>query len=271
MNLFRFVDSIGYQPVMMGQIKGFLDRYRNPQTQQEFAAKHGQKPAMVASFADGSKLAMESAIMGNATGFHPACRGMRGHSCNHVKDLLRHFTVDDFSQGGLVDYVLGAEPHTGAFVIGFNDHPTKREYMQYFKFGDGPLYLFYTPYHLPHLQLPHSVARAVLFGDPTLTPRGAPVCEALTVAKRDLKADEILDGMGGFMCYGLIDSYDVCAANGLLPVALSVGCRLTHDVARDQPIRYSDVLLPPGRTCDRLRAEQDAHFGPVRAVRASAS
>src|SRR5688500_8355482 len=51
MNLFRFVDSIGYKPVLMGQIKGFLDRYRNPDTQREFAAKHGQKPAMVASYA----------------------------------------------------------------------------------------------------------------------------------------------------------------------------------------------------------------------------
>ncbi len=70
---------------------------------------------------------------------------------------------DDFKDGGLVDFVLGAEPHTGAFVMGYNDHPVKRQYMAYFKFGDGPLYMFYTPYHLPHLQLPHSVARAVLF------------------------------------------------------------------------------------------------------------
>jgi predicted homoserine dehydrogenase-like protein len=76
MNLFRFVDSMGYKPVLMGQIKGFLNRYRNPETQREFAQKHGQKAAMVASFADGSKLAIESAIMGNATGFVPGVRGM---------------------------------------------------------------------------------------------------------------------------------------------------------------------------------------------------
>jgi predicted homoserine dehydrogenase-like protein len=260
MNLFRFVQSMGYKPVLMGQIKGFLNRYRNPETQREFAAKHKQKPAMVASFADGSKLALESAIMGNATGFRPGQRGMYGHQCSHVKDLLTRFKVEDFKQGGLVDFALGAEPHTGAFVVGYNDHPVKQGYMSYFKMGDGPLYMFYTPYHLPHMQLPHSVARAVLFNDPTLTPMGAPVCDTVAVAKRDLKAGETLDGMGGFTCYGLIDSYEACRQENALPMALSVDCRLKRDVPKDQPIGYQDVELPRGRLCDKLRAEMQQHF-----------
>src|SRR5262245_28811250 len=260
MNLFRFAQSVGYKPVLTGQIKGFLDRYRNPETQQEFAAKHQQKPAMVASFADGSKLALESAIIGNATGFAPGRRGMYGHQCAHVKELLTQFSVNDFVNGGLVDFVLGAEPHTGAFVVGYNDHPVKQKYMSYFKMGDGPLYMFYTPYHLPHIQLPHSVARAVLFKDATLAPAGRPVCDTLAVAKRDLKAGEVLDGMGGFTCYGLVDSYDACRGNDLLPIALSVGCRLKRDLPKDQPISYRDVELPRDRLCDKLRAEQTAYF-----------
>ena len=260
MNLFRFVQSVGYKPVLTGQIKGFLNRYRNPATQQEFAAKHQQKSAMVASFADGSKLALESAIMGNATGFVPGRRGMYGHQCAHVKELLTKFSVSDFANGGLVDFVLGAEPHTGAFVVGYNDHPVKRKYMSYFKMGDGPLYIFYTPYHLPHIQLPHSVARAVLFKDATLAPAGRPVCDTLAVAKRDLKAGEVLDGMGGFTCYGLVDSYEACRRDDLLPMALSVGCRLKRDVSKDEPISHRHVELPRDRLCDKLRAEQTTYF-----------
>lgn len=265
MNLLRFVDSMGYRPVLTGQIKGFLDHYRNPETQRGFAEKYQQKAAMVASFADGSKLALESAIIGNATGFVPGKRGMYGHTCAHVKDLLQKFDVAAFANGGMVDFVLGAEPHTGAFVMAYNDHPVKKKYMAYFKFGEGPLYMFYTPYHLPHMQLPHSVARAVLFADPTLTPRGAPVCDTVAVAKRDLKAGERLDGMGGFTCYGLVDRYETLRAEDALPMALSVDCRLKRDIAKDQPIRNQDVELPPGRTCDRLRAEQTAHFAGKRA------
>lgn len=260
MNLFRFVDSMGYKPVLMGQIKGFLNRYRNPDTQREFAKKHDQKPAMVASFADGSKLAIESAIMGNATGFVPGVRGMIGHEVPHVKELLKRYRPEDFAAGGQVDFALGAEPHTGAFVMAFNDHPEKMKYMSYFKFGEGPLYMFYTPYHLPHMQLPHTVARAVLFKDPTLAPIGAPVCDTVSMAKRDLKAGERLDGMGGFTCYGMVDSYENCRRNDDLPIALSVDCVLKRDVAKDQPISYRDVELPAGRLCDKLRAEQTSHF-----------
>lgn len=263
MNLYRFAKTIGYRPVLMGQIKGFLDRYRNPETQRGFAAQHKQKPAMVAAFADGSKLSLEGTIMANATGFTVGQRGMFGPRCAHVKDVLTHFSAEQIlAGGGWVDYVLGAEPGTGAFVVGYNDHPIKREYMRYFKMGDGPLYVFYTPYHLPHLQLPLSVARAVLFHDATLAPLGGPLCDTFAVAKRDLKAGETLDGMGGFTCYGLIDAHAVCQADNLLPMALSQGCRLKREIPKDHPITYADVELPPGRLCDKLRAEQDAFFAP---------
>ncbi len=261
MNLYRFVKSAGYRPVLMGQIKGFLDRYRNPDTQREFAARHGQKPTMVAAFADGSKLALEGTIMANATGFGVVRRGMVGPRCSHVREVTEHFSVDDLTRSGCVDYVLGAEPGTGAFVVGYDDRPVRREYMRYFKMGEGPIHVFHTPYHLPHLQLPLSVARAVLFHDPTIAPVGGPVCDAFAVAKRDLRAGEILDGMGGFTCYGLIDRYEVCRGEDLLPMALSQGCRVVTDVPKDRPLRIADVELPPGRLVDRLRAEQTAYFG----------
>ena len=110
--------------------------------------------------------------MANATGFKPAVCEMYGHKCAHVKDLLTLFSPDDILRGEIVDFALGAEPHTGAFVVGYNEHPINRQYMNYFKMGEGPFYMFYTPFHLPHLQISLSVARAVLFQDPTLTPIG---------------------------------------------------------------------------------------------------
>ena len=260
MNMYRFLDSMGYQPVLMGQLKGFLDRYRNPATQLELATRIGQNPTVLSCFADGSKLALEAAIMGNATGFVPQVRGMRGYPCAHVNDMLKRFTPDDFAGGGLVEYALGAAPHTGAFVICINDHPEKRKLMAYLKMGEGPLYMFYTPYHLPPWQIPHSVARAVLFNDPTITPRGAPVCDTVSYAKRDLKAGETLDGVGGFACYGMVERHEVCQRENSLPIAISLDCRLKRDIAKDQPLSYADIDLPPGRLCDKLRVEQAARF-----------
>ncbi|MGB7630095.1 MAG: hypothetical protein WBM29_03320 [Candidatus Deferrimicrobium sp.] len=261
MNLYRFAKTIGLKPVLAGNLKGMIDPYRTPDTQREFAEKYHQKPKMITSFADGTKLSMETTVLANATGFRVGKRGMFGPRCSHVKDSLKHFPLELFKDGGLVDYLLGAEPHTGAFVLGFTDHPLKRQYMNYFKMGDGPLYVFYTPYHLPHVQVATTAARAVLFHDATVAPLGKPSCEVITVAKRDLKKGELLDGIGGFACYGMIDNSSACRKENLLPMGLSNGCRLTVDVRRDQAVAYSDIELPQRRLCDKLKGEQNAHFG----------
>ncbi|MGE0607142.1 MAG: NAD(P)H-dependent oxidoreductase [Pirellulales bacterium] len=270
MNLLRFVRTIGYQPVMAGNIKGFINRHRNPDTQREFAAKNNQQPAMITSFADGTKLSMEAAILANATGFGVGQRGMFGHACGHVKDVLQHFQADDLlASGGLVDYVLGAEPGTGAFVVGYNENPIKQQYMRYFKMGDGPLYCFYTPYHLPHLQVAVTVARATLFHDAAVTPLGPPRCDVVAVAKRGLKAGETLDGIGGFTCYGTIDNADTARQENLLPMGLSEGCRVVRDVPQDRALCRDDVELPPDRVSDRLRTEQDTMFAESPAAAAA--
>jgi predicted homoserine dehydrogenase-like protein len=262
MNLFRFVKTIGYRPVMAGNIKGLLDPYRTPETQKDFAEAHNQRTKMVTSFADGTKLAMENTVIANATGFGVDRRGMRGPECDHAKEAVNHFPLEEQlrGDGGLVDYILGAEPGPGVFVVGHNDDPVRQQYMQVFKMGDGPFYVFYTPYHLPHLETPLTAARAVLFEDAAITPQGGPVCEVITLAKRDLDAVETLDGSGGFTCYGVIENAEAARRDDLLPMGLSNGCRLKSDVAKDQPLTYDDVVLPDGRLCDRLREEQNDRF-----------
>jgi predicted homoserine dehydrogenase-like protein len=260
MNLFRWVDSIGYRPVLAGNIKGLQDHYRNPETQRGFAEQHKQKPKMITSFADGTKISMEMAVVANATGFGVAVRGMKGPECGHVTEAVDCFTEEELSRGGIVDFILGAEPGPGVFVIGFNDHPVLSQYASYLKMGDGPYYTFYVPYHLPHLEAPLTVARAVLFADAAIAPMGAPVADVLTAAKTDLAAGQVLDGIGGFHCYGMVDNIDVSRAGDCLPMSLAEGCTLRRDIVKDAIIGYTDVELPPGRLCDQLRAEQVEYF-----------
>jgi predicted homoserine dehydrogenase-like protein len=261
MNMFRFVQTIGYRPVLAGNVKGFLDHHRNPDTQKGFADAHGQRPFMVTSFADGTKLSLEATVLANATGFKVRRRGMEGPRLGHVRDLLDAYDPKELLDQGVVEYVLGAEPGSGAFVVGYNDDPMLMPYMSYFKLGDGPLYMFYRPFHLTHLEAPLSVARAVLFGDATIAPAGGPVCEVTTMAKRDLEAGEELDGIGGYNCYGLIDNLEDARRDDVLPIGQAAGARLTRPVAQDQPISNADVELPEGRLVDKLRAQQADHFG----------
>jgi predicted homoserine dehydrogenase-like protein len=262
MNLFRYVSTIGLRPVLAGNIKGFIDPYRTPETQRAFAESVGQGPKMITSFADGTKLSMETTLVANATGFGVARRGMRGPSCAHVKDVLGFFEPEELLDGGFVDYVLGAEPGTGAFVVGYTEHPVQRDYLRHFKMGDGPFYVFYTPWHLPQAEASLTAARAAIFHDASVTPLAGPCCDVVTIAKRDLRAGELLDGIGGFLSYGTIENVDVSRRERLLPMGLSEGCELLTDVAIDEPITYENVRVPEGRLVDDLRTEQDALYQP---------
>ena len=264
MNLYRFIQSIGFTPVLAGNIKGLQDPYRTPATQKAFADKYHQKPRMVTSFADGTKISMEMAVVANATGHRAGRRGMYGPRCEHVKDALTLFPTDQLLNGGLVDYILGAEPSPGVFVLGYNEHPIPRRYMTYHKMGDGPFYVFYTPYHLCNFEVPITAARAALFRDATIAPAGPPVCEVLTVAKRALRAGDELDGIGGFTCYGMLENRHEFQAGDYLPMGLAQGCRLKRNLQRDEAVSYADVDIPAGRLVDVLRGEQDRLFGGVR-------
>ena len=259
MNMIRFVRSIGLKPVVAGNLKGLYDRYRTPETQRGFAEKANQKAATMTSFADGTKLSMELNVLANATGFRAGKRGMHAAAIPHVNDSSK-FYADKLIEGGMVDFLVGAAPANGAFVLGHSEDPVKAAYLKYLKMGDGPLYTFYTPFHLPQLEIPLTVARAVLFRDATVAPIGKPVCDSIAIAKRDLKAGETLDGIGGFACYTLLENYDVSHGEKLLPMGVSEGCILKRGVPKDQAVTYADVNLPKGRLCDKLRQEQDLLF-----------
>jgi predicted homoserine dehydrogenase-like protein len=265
MNLYRFVKGLGVKPVVCGNIKGLHDPYRNPTTQEGFAKKWGQNPAMVTSFADGSKISFEQAIVANGTGMRVAKRGMHGPTVlggTSLKDCVNSlYPLEDILEGpGIVDYVVGAEPGPGVFILGTHDHPTQQHYLNLYKLGEGPLYLFYTPYHLCHFEVPSTVARAVLFNDAALTPIGKPYVEVVATAKTDLKAGQVIDGIGHYMTYGLCENADTTASENLLPIGVAEGCVLKRDIAKDQVITYDDVLLPEGRLVDKLRQEQATYF-----------
>jgi len=218
---------------------------------------------MVTSFADGTKISFEQAIVANAFGFTIEKRGMRGADHReHIDSGVKDFDVDRLRElGGVVDYVVGAQPGPGVYVYATHDDPKQRHYLNLYKLGEGPLYSFYTPYHLCHFEVPTSIARAVLLGDTVMAADGAPRVDVVTTAKRDLKAGEILDGLGEYLTYGQCETAAVTAASQLLPIGAAEGCVLKRDIAKDAVVTYDDVTLPVGRLIDELRAEQVARFG----------
>jgi predicted homoserine dehydrogenase-like protein len=262
MNLVRWVRGLGLTPRVIGNIKGLQDPYRTPTTQKGFAEKWGQNPAMVTSFADGSKISFEQAIVANATGFVVKSRGM-SRGLEYRDDVMKIGQLYDVEEcrrlGGIIDYVVGT-PLTKVYVLAEHPDPKQQHYLSLYKMGDGPLYPFFIPYHLVHFETPMSIARVALFRDPLAPPLGGPVVEVCAVAKTNLSAGNILDDYGMYMTYGEAVNASEMSSNRYLPEGLVEGCKLKRDIAKDAVITYDDVELPPNRLADRLRAEQYRHF-----------
>lgn len=263
MNLVRWVKGLGLIPRVVGNVKGLQDPYRNPTTQKGFADKWGQNPAMVTSFADGSKISFEQTIVANATGFKVRSRGMsRGLEYrDDVMNIGKLYDIDEVrALGGIVDYVVGT-PLTKVYVLAEHTDPKQQKYLNLYKMGEGPLYSFFTPYHLVHFEVPNSIARAFLFKDSLAPPLAGPIVEVCAVAKRDLQAGEVLDDYGMYMTYGEAVNTEEMNSKQYLPEGLVEGCKLRRAIKKDVVLTYADVELPPGRLADKLRAEQYRQFG----------
>jgi predicted homoserine dehydrogenase-like protein len=262
MNLYRWVKGLGLTPRVMGNIKGLQDPYRNPSTQQGFAEKWGQNPAMVTSFADGSKISFEQAIVANATGMVVKSRGM-SRGAEYKDDVMKIGKLYDIEElrrlGGIVDYVVGT-PFTKVYCLAEHPDPKQQHYLNLYKMGEGPLYSFFLPYHLVHFEVPNAIARVALLRDSIARPLGGPVVEVCAVAKRDLKAGEVLDDYGMYMTYGEAVNTDEMSNGRYLPEGLVEGCKLSRNIAKDAVLTYDDVELPKGRLADQLRAQQYRHF-----------
>jgi predicted homoserine dehydrogenase-like protein len=256
-----FARVVGLEVVCAGKGKNNrLDRTATMKTVEAEAVARGMSPRMLAAFVDGTKTMAEMASLANATGLAPDVRGMHGPRAD-LADLLRVFVPRPdggiLGRRGAVEYAVG-DVAPGVFVIVASSSDAVRRDLAYLKAGEGPYYLLHRPYHLASLEAPISVARAVLWGEPTMQAAGAPVAECVAAAKRDLRAGEVLDGIGGETVYGLIDTASAAAAAGAVPLGIARGARLRRDVPAGAVLTDADLVLDERLVVVGLRRVQDA-------------
>lgn len=277
LNLVRHVEAMGLQPLVCGNIKGLQDRTRNPTTQEAYARQWNQTPTMVTSFADGTKMTAEQVVVANAVGLKVSQRGMIGRDHRgHVDDLVGFYDIDELrALGGIVDYVVGSVPSPGIYVLAAARDDNQAFFLDLGKLGKGPLYSFYTAWHLTVLEFGISIARVALCRDTVIGNAAAPSLDVVAAAKRPLRQGETIDGIGGYMTYGVAENHDVTRRQNLLPMGLAEGCRLKRDLPADQVLTYDDVEAPAGSLVHALRREQDRLFpldgGAARGVEASSA
>jgi predicted homoserine dehydrogenase-like protein len=239
--LIEEVELMRLRPIMIGNIKGFLNRYANPENIKYEADIRNLDYKMCVTYTDGTKLAIEMAIMCNATGFVPYKGKMEGPRMKWVGDVLDYYDFDAISKEPVVEYILGAEPSGGVFVVAECHSPYQKRLLKYYKMGDGPYYVFYRPYHLCHIETAYAIGRMVFDKEPLLVPWKGRVANINAVAKKDLVPGAILDEPGMYTVYGEMALQSVIDENRWALVHEVNGRKVKKPIMRDSPICVDDL------------------------------
>ncbi|MDP4083772.1 MAG: SAF domain-containing protein [Bacillota bacterium] len=263
--LFEFAKTMGLEVLVAGKGKNnpFIPT-SNPDVVAEEAKMKKMSAHMLAAFQDGTKTMAEMNLLSNAIGLVPDKVGMHGVSAD-VKTVADQLNLKEnggvLDNFGVVEYVNGLAP--GVFVIVKSDLEPVDDELRYLKVGKGPHYVFYRPYHLASLETPITIAKAVLEHDSSIHPLGAPISETVAVAKRDIKAGERIDGIGGYSVRGVLETHQDMKTNGHIPIGLISG-----KVVATKNIKFGEFLteenceLDKSTTVWKLRALQDQLFTP---------
>ena len=263
--LYDYAKGLGFDVKVVGKGKNNpLALTCNPDTVADIAKAKGASPKMICAFKAGTKTMVEMTAMANATGFLPDVTGAHGPESD-VKGLNDVLSLKSEGRGGIlnsygvIEYVNGVAP--GVFVIVGTDQPDIAAEMTYLDMGPGPNYTLYRPYHLCSLETPMSVAKACIDGEPTIVPACCRVAEVGTIAKKDMKAGEYLDGIGGYTIRGTFMAAEEADATNALPMGLvDKKTKLLKDVKEGDLITYDHVELNNDNLIVQLRRIQDNLF-----------
>jgi predicted homoserine dehydrogenase-like protein len=234
----------------------------------------GMNPKMFNAFLDGSKPAIESTAIANATGLQVQAEGITfaPASVEQIPTVMRLKSEGGvLSAKGVVDVVsslntdgtsVGYDIRKGVWVCveAPNDYIQRcfKEY-QVFTDPDGRCMVQYKKWHLIGLELGISVASVGLRREPTGVAQHFNA-DVVATAKRNLKAGELLDGEGGYTVFGKLSPANVSLEVGSLPLGLAHHLKLRRDVAKDQSLTWDDVVIDEEQPAYRVRKEMEALF-----------
>jgi predicted homoserine dehydrogenase-like protein len=260
--LYNFAGMLGFEVVCLGKGKNNpIDFEATPDSCREEAERKSMNPKMLAAFKDGSKTMVELAAMSNATGLVPDVPGMHGLKVD-VPDLHKVLIPKEdggiLSRRGCVDYSTG-KVAPGVFVVVTSPDRRIRLDMKFLSMGEGPYYTFYRPFHLCNVETPVSIAEAVLYGESTIVSRRM-VSEVATIAKRSLKAGEVIGEIGSPDIFGRTYIYQEAHAQKAIPLGIATGGKVIKHIAKGEMLTEDNLAPNPDLFVYKLRRMQDAQL-----------
>lgn len=235
--------SMGFNPLVLGNIKGFLNHNPTKEDMNFWSKKNGISLAQVTSFTDGTKIQVEQVLVANGLGAEITTRGMVGTVCDNYQDGAKQLAeTADKSNIVISDYVLSPKSPAGVFIAAKHQE-LQSSYLKYYKMGDGPYYVLTRPFHLCHLEVLKTVNRILnsknVLLDNSLNPRFS----VATVSKRLIKKGEVLKrGIGSFDVRG--EAIKISEFPSHVPIGLIFDVITKRDIEPGEIISFDDIEIP---------------------------
>jgi len=274
--------ALGFQPIVYGNMKGFLDHTPTRDAMRQWARRNGISVPMVTAFTDGTKLQIEQALVANGLGATIAEPGLLGPAVDSLRMAAHILSQEAHCRGrAIADYVLSPQLPHGVFVIAQHDE-RERDCLRYLKLGPGPDYVLQNPHILLHLEVPKTIRRVLAEGTPLLDNGRRPTVSVMTVAKQDLQpGTRIAQGIGSFEVRGI--AVMIADYPGHAPIGLVADAIVRRPIKAGDPVALDDIEIPESlalrawrhtekqvlrdHVAIALRRRPAARAGAVRAVR----
>ena len=242
------VIQMGFQPLVYGNMKGFLNLNPTREDMVYWATQQGISLPLVTAFTDGTKVQYEQVLVANGSGADIFQPGLLGPVVGSVEDGGEQLAQYAQALGQPIsDYILSSTASSsklpaGVFITATHD-AAQQEFLRYYKLGSGPYYTISRDFHLPHLEIVKTIRRMAAGRDPLLTNGLLPVCSVAALAKRPLAAGTLIEhSIGNFDIRGsavrIVDDPDH------IPLGLLSGAILKHGIEPGQSIQVCDVDIP---------------------------
>lgn len=260
--------QMGFEPLVYGNMKGFLNHNPTPADMQYWSRRQGISVNQTTSFTDGTKVQIEQVLVGNGFGATISRRGLEGLAStdiNRSADILGGI-ADSMGQP-IVDYIVPSGfPAGGVFLVCRHDSE-QAPAIEYFKLGAGPYYVLMRPFHLCSLEVGKTINRVLAGGGVLLNNSTAPTLGVAAIAKRELGAGrQIARGIGGFDVRG--EAVRLADVPDHVPIGLLSGAVTKRCLEPGQLITFDDVELQPSRALDIVLGQRqpERRVVPIRSL-----
>ncbi len=244
--------AMGFEPLVYGNMKGFLDHHPTPENMRHWADRQGFSLNQTTSFTDGTKLQIEQTLIGNGMGATISRQGLEGPRTDDTEGAARELATLAESIGQpIADYVVSRGQPPGVFITA-RHQASERGALRNIKMGDGPHYVLTRNYHLCALEIIKTVNRVFAGGGILLDNSAEPALGVVAIAKRPIAAGQRIEQpIGGFDLRG--ESARLEDAVDAVPIGILKGAIPRHALEPGQVLRWSDVDIPDSKAYDIVR------------------